>query len=179
MTEQAAISMEEPKQKLMALEEHLPDAPNDLVYDFAHFLAKHHLNPELIPQGFVIACELALYDLQTGVDGYTSQPIQSRLVGYPPMTYGLLRTNIPTIAKAIFPEEFAESVRTFMEEVNQKVREGEMTQEQVVELMKSSKSESEWDANCGKVKEACGGYPDFWFAAIIQSDVLDETRINW
>lgn len=35
--------------------------------------------------------------------------------------------------------------------------------------MESSKSETEWNANCEKVKAACGGYPDFWYHAIILS----------
>ena len=122
MTEQMVLSMDEPKQKLMELETHLPDATNDLIYGFGRFLAER-LNPELIPQGFVLACELALYDLQAGVDGFTSQPIQSRVVGYPPIIYALLRSEVVTIAKAIFPEEFAKGVETFVEEMNQKVRE--------------------------------------------------------
>ena len=36
-----------------------------------------------------------------------------------------------------------------------------MTQQDVVDLMKSSKSEDEWNANCDKVKAEFGGYPDF------------------
>ena len=41
--------------------------------------------------------------------------------------------------------------------------------------MKSSKSEIEWDTNCDKVKAAFGGYPDFWFKAIILSGLMDKT----
>ena len=44
-----------------------------------------------------------------------------------------------------------------------------MNKEQVVQLMDSSKSRAEWDANCDKVKGACGGYPDFWYEAIVNS----------
>ena len=50
-----------------------------------------------------------------------------------------------------------------------------MTQCEVVALMKSSRSESEWNANCNKVKKACGGYPDFWHSAIVLSGVAAET----
>ena len=121
MTEQMVLSMDEPKQKLMELETHLPDATNDLIYGFGRFLAER-LKPELIPQGFVLACELALQDLQAGVDGFTGRPIQSRLAGYPPMIYALLRSEVATIAKAIFPEEFAKVVETFVEEMNQQVQ---------------------------------------------------------
>ena len=121
MTEQMVLSMDEPKQKLVELETHLPDATNDQIYGFGRFLAER-LNPELIPQGFVLVCELALQDLQAGVDGFTGRPIQSRLAGYPPMIYALLRSEVATIAKAIFPEEFAKVVETFVEEMNQQVQ---------------------------------------------------------
>ena len=46
-----------------------------------------------------------------------------------------------------------------------------MDQQQVVELMQSSKSESEWNANCDKVKKACGGYPNFWYSSIVLSGI--------
>lgn len=49
-----------------------------------------------------------------------------------------------------------------------------MNQQEVVALMKSSQSEAEWNANCDKVKRACGGYPDFWQSAIIQSGIARE-----
>ena len=44
-----------------------------------------------------------------------------------------------------------------------------MEKEQVLELMKSSKNEREWNDNCDKVKKACRGYPDFWYKEIVQS----------
>jgi hypothetical protein len=44
-----------------------------------------------------------------------------------------------------------------------------VTQEQVVSLMESSRNAKEWDDNADKVKAACGGYPDFWFQAIVTS----------
>lgn len=53
-----------------------------------------------------------------------------------------------------------------------------MNQQQVEELMKSSKSAKEWNDNCDKVKRACGGYPTFWYAAIIRSGLLAETQIE-
>lgn len=54
-----------------------------------------------------------------------------------------------------------------------------MTQAEVVALMKSSKSEDEWNANCDKVKKACGGYPGFWYSAIILSGLLNQVQSNW
>jgi len=50
-----------------------------------------------------------------------------------------------------------------------------MNQQEVVDLMKSSKNEQEWNDNCDKVKKACGGYPDFWYPAVIMSGLAKET----
>jgi hypothetical protein len=54
------------------------------------------------------------------------------------------------------------------------------TQEDVVELMRGSKSEKEWNANCDKVKKAFGNkYPDFWYGAVIVSGVAKESQDKW
>lgn len=54
-----------------------------------------------------------------------------------------------------------------------------MIESEVLELMKSSKSEIEWEKNCNTVKERCNGYPDFWYSAIIFSDVMGKTVNKW
>lgn len=125
MAEEKVLSTDEAKEKLAELEKHMPKASDEVVYKFGHFLAGRLNNPEIVPQGFVMACELALYDLQQGVDGFSNKPIQSSLVGYPPMIYGLLRMEIPEIAKAVFPEDFAAEVKTMFDEVNAAMREKE------------------------------------------------------
>jgi hypothetical protein len=53
-----------------------------------------------------------------------------------------------------------------------------MSREEVVKLMESSTSESSWNANCDKVKKACGGYPAFWYEAIILGGVLTKVRMK-
>ncbi len=54
-----------------------------------------------------------------------------------------------------------------------------MSEQEVVELMKSSKSEKEWDANCDLVKSKCDGYPPFWYGAIVLSQVASQTAATW
>ncbi len=55
-----------------------------------------------------------------------------------------------------------------------------MTEIQVVELMKSSKSKDDWNANCDKVKAAFNGqYPPFWYPSIVISGVAKETALKW
>jgi len=53
-----------------------------------------------------------------------------------------------------------------------------MSKQEVVELMESSKSESEWNENCNTVRAAFdGNYPSFWYATIIEGGVLSDTRM--
>jgi hypothetical protein len=55
-----------------------------------------------------------------------------------------------------------------------------MDERQVVELKKSSKSAAEWDANLDKVKAAYrGGFPPFWYTAIMSSGVAIETAKSY
>lgn len=54
-----------------------------------------------------------------------------------------------------------------------------MQEQEVIELMKSSKNEQEWNANCNKVKLANNGYPDFWYSSIIASGIYAETAANF
>ena len=58
-------------------------------------------------------------------------------------------------------------------------KEQKMSQQEVVELMKSSKSEKEWNANCDLVEAKCGGYPSFWYGAIVLSGVASQTAAKW
>lgn len=55
-----------------------------------------------------------------------------------------------------------------------------MSQEEVVNLMKSSTSETEWSANCDKVKKAGGGqYPSFWYGAIVMSGLASQVMAKF
>jgi hypothetical protein len=111
--------MTEAKDKLMKLEELIPGRPNGVLYAFGQFLAGY-LNDQLVPMGFIMGCELALYDLQSGVNGFTGQPISSSLVGYPPIIYAGLRMGIAEIAATIFPTEFAEQVKNHIAKICEK-----------------------------------------------------------
>lgn len=113
-----ALSMDEPKAKLVRLEELIPNAPDNMVYEFGRYLAGY-LNSQLVPPGFVMGCDLALHDLHRGVNGFTGEPIRNGLVGYPSAIYALLRAEIPDIADAIFPAEFATAVKDFLKKVTE------------------------------------------------------------
>ena len=122
MNEVQAISMNEPRQRLAKLEEIIPDAFDKILYVFGRYLVDH-LNPRLAPMGFVMGCEIAILNLQVGVNEITGKPIPSCLVGYPPAIYNILHMEIPRIADAIFPLEFAENVRDHFETFNARLQE--------------------------------------------------------
>jgi hypothetical protein len=54
-----------------------------------------------------------------------------------------------------------------------------MTQQQVIHLMSSATSESDWNDKCDQVKTACNGYPSFWYSAIILSGLASKVQANW
>jgi hypothetical protein len=52
--------------------------------------------------------------------------------------------------------------------------------EQVAQFMATSRSPEEWDKNCDTVKAAFhGGYPSFWWEAIMVSGVARRTMANF
>lgn len=53
------------------------------------------------------------------------------------------------------------------------------TADGVAALMRQSKSETEWNANCDKVKKANGGYPDFWWQTVMTSGLAFEVQNSW
>ncbi|MDO8528629.1 MAG: hypothetical protein Q7S06_01920 [Nanoarchaeota archaeon] len=118
-----AISMEPVKAKLKNLREHMK-GEYETLYRFASYLADE-LNPELVPEGFNLTCELSLENLRRGGDygkeGRVAVP--SNLVGYPQVIYSFLRMRIPDVAKAVCPPDFAERVIAIYEEVQRMVKE--------------------------------------------------------
>ena len=50
---------------------------------------------------------------------------------------------------------------------------------EVVDLMTSATSEKDWNSKADQVKEACEGYPSFWFSSIILSGLADRVRTGW
>lgn len=54
-----------------------------------------------------------------------------------------------------------------------------MNEQQVTDLMKTSTSEDEWNANVDRVKVACKGYPGFWYSAVIQSGLINIVAAGW
>jgi hypothetical protein len=111
-----ALEMNDIRSKLTNLKQYMTGEP-DIIYEFGRFLAER-LNPRLTPEGFNLALELAMHDIQTGT-GYTGKPITHALTGYPQIVYASLGTRLNDIAKTVLPEEFYkkfEDVRKKMED---------------------------------------------------------------
>ena len=118
MSLEGAISMEPVKEKLRNLREHMPN--EDVII---HHLGAHladYLNPTLVPEGFILATELAFYDMEKGVNGFSGKQVSRKLSGYPLQLYAVLRLRIPEIVAAVCPEDFASKVNECYERINQK-----------------------------------------------------------
>lgn len=110
---------QEPSQRLATIEHHFDTPLDPNVVEFSHLLSDR-LNPELVPMGFVMAGNLMTYDLQTGRDGFTSEPIDSSLVHQSPELYEQLQTRLPALAEFAFSCEFAGEVSQIIEKITGK-----------------------------------------------------------
>jgi hypothetical protein len=119
MGKEQIILTEPIKEKLRNLRDYMP-GQDETTYQFGAYLAER-LNPEIVPQGFYLAAQLALYDLENGVDGFTRQPIRNELAGLPLLMYIILQGKIVSIAEAVTPADFASDVRKMSKEVEKKV----------------------------------------------------------
>jgi hypothetical protein len=88
------------------------------VNQFAHFLAGRLCTETLLPSGFVMASALSIYDLQTGIDGFSGESIKNSLVGSSNTEYDKLQTCLPDLARAAFSKNFADAVLNHMVEIN-------------------------------------------------------------
>lgn len=115
-----SISTDEMKAKLENLSEYM-SGQHQIVYDFAKYLAKT-LNPHLVPMGFNMAFELAMHDVRAGVDPRTNEPLPSSLTGQPAPVYTIISMNLPDIADAVCPEDFAKGVREMYDEIQEEMK---------------------------------------------------------
>ena len=118
MTLDDALSMEPIKEKLKTLNKYIPNQ-EDIIYIFGAYLADR-LNEELVPQGFYLAAKMVIDDLKRGKSEFLGKSIPSKLVGYPSQIYTILSMEIPRIAEAVCPPEFAEGVKRMDEAVNKR-----------------------------------------------------------
>jgi hypothetical protein len=75
------------------------------------------LYPEVVPLDFVMATELYVYDINTGKDGFTGEPMPREVTNMPPMMGTIVRLTASQIAQEAFGQEFADAVSTIQGEV--------------------------------------------------------------
>lgn len=109
------ISMEDVKEKLKNYVKHKPDC-GTIGHNFCAYLAKE-LPDELTPEGFVWGVWGAADQLEDNAYDPKKRPEVTGLVGGPKVRYNIFRLNIPTIAEAVCPKDFAKKVREVYEEI--------------------------------------------------------------
>ncbi|GEM_PF-1587403 len=111
--------------KLNNLKKYMPNE-DETVYHFGAFLANRLPPRRIYPHGFNNAVELALLELESGVDRRTGESlVGSAIVCAGSQFYEIMRMCTPDIAQAVCPEEFAREVIDFYHKVNASLREGQ------------------------------------------------------
>lgn len=118
----SAVPMADARDNMLRLEEIAPGNRVEAIYSFMRYLADERItdNDRLNPVGYVMLCELALIDLQAGINGFTGKPISNNLVGYPPAIYWAIRKAAVDMAKHLFTEQFATAVQAAFDDIHSK-----------------------------------------------------------
>jgi hypothetical protein len=89
--------------------EGLFEEPHPFLRTALRGLAKR-LNPEIVPMGFLMTTELYIYDINSGKDGFTGEPMPRDVVGMPLGMNGIIRLVASEIASEAFGEDFGDAV---------------------------------------------------------------------
>lgn len=112
------ISMESIKERLRHLSDYMPELKHihsDIINYFGNYFAKK-LSDKHNPEGFYLALELAISNLENGFDATTGEKLIHQCQ---PAVYELLREIIPDITDAVNKEykDFSEKVKLCSEQV--------------------------------------------------------------
>ncbi len=107
---------------MLEINGHFPNENTDHIFKYGKYLALHFKKNKiegnrLKARQFVEECIQALDNMKNGADGFSEVVLPCALVGYPDITYSMLRQRIPEIAKAIFPKEFSDHVAIAYEKI--------------------------------------------------------------
>lgn len=107
------LRAEDTSEAIAKLRDYEDESADPDVVEFAKFMSGR-LNPSLVPMGFVMASQLALYDLDKGISGYTGETIESPITHSGEVTYLKLTKATPDLARMAFSEEFGDAVEQHM-----------------------------------------------------------------
>ncbi len=71
----------------------------------------------LFPEIFLMTFVTAVNDAEKGVNSFTGERVPRTIANMSPLIYGLVRRDIPVIADAVFPPQFATEVKEVYESV--------------------------------------------------------------
>ena len=104
-------------ERLKQAQEFAPYSMDPRVARFASFLGERMRGKEIVPSEFKKATMLALYDLQTGINGYTAgEPLVTGLEHPSEVEYNLFLLNSANLADIAFPKSFADEYRASFSE---------------------------------------------------------------
>lgn len=81
------------------------------------------LNSDLVPMGFVMATEIYVYDVQTGTNGFTGEPMPREVVGMPSVMTAIIKMAAEDVARQAYGDEFVDAVSVIRQEVARTVKE--------------------------------------------------------
>lgn len=99
--------------------EGLFEDPHPFLRTACRGLAKRLGNDELAPIGLVHTTELYIYDMSTGEDGFTGEPMPAEVKNMPPFMRLSVRIAARHIAREAFGEDFVTAVSQHYEEIRQ------------------------------------------------------------
>ena len=47
------------------------------------------------------------------------------------------------------------------------------------DFMRQSTSEEDWNRRLGQIKASCGGYPEWWYGAVVSSGLITQVAEQW
>lgn len=103
--------------RLSHLEELLPHR-DPIIYDFGRYIAGL-VDESVVPQAFILAAIFALLELRTGVVS-ENQALLGKLSQLTPLNSAyekILLHAIPTIAKSVFPPDFAQHIQSSLDNI--------------------------------------------------------------
>ncbi len=92
------------------------DVKTDVERQFYKLLADR-LKGKTRAQGLAVACTCFLYDVRSGVDGFTGQPLHAALCGLPPIGAFVLFVEAKQIILANVPDDVRADVKSVLDGV--------------------------------------------------------------
>lgn len=127
MSEPVSVPVTDVIDKMLQIEKLAPRCAGDsMTYRIVRYMAgaestylRH--GEVMYPEIFLMTFTTALDDAERGVNSFTGARVPRTIAGMSPLIYSLVRRDLPVIADAIFPPEFATEVKELYASVMQEL----------------------------------------------------------